>query len=71
MIFRARIAIEDWLTQEPVAIVKLPSATEEIQRKADELKLELGPRYLCHEKNRVKRLDGKTFGPRSKLRKVV
>ncbi len=43
------------------------------QQRADELKNVMGPLYICHSSNRVKRVDGKVYGsqkPRAKLRKV-
>jgi hypothetical protein len=27
----------------------------------------MGPRYLCHAKNRVRRLDGRTYRPRGAM----
>ena len=60
-------AIQDWITPRQVEVVKVETRAEElerIQQRAKELKEAMGPRYLCHEKNRVRRLDGRTYRPR-------
>ena len=60
-------AIQDWITPRQVEVVIVETRAEEferIQQRAKELKESMGPRYLCHEKNRVRRLDGLTYRPR-------
>lgn len=70
MIFKpsTSAAVQDWITPPQVEVVKVATHTEQlerIQRRAKELREAMGPRYLCHEKNRVRRLDGRTYRPRS------
>jgi len=69
MLFKPRMsaAIEDWITPAQVEVVKvapLADQLERIQQRAKELREAMGPRYLCHEKNRVRRLDGRSYRPR-------
>ena len=69
MLFKPRMsaAIEDWITPAQVEVVKVAAPTdqlERIQQRAKELREAMGPRYLCHEKNRVRRLDGRSYRPR-------
>ncbi len=69
MIFKpsTSAAIQDWITPPQVELVKVATHTEQlerIQQRAKELREEMGPRYLCHEKNRVRRLDGRSYRPR-------
>lgn len=59
--------IQDWITPPQVEVVKVATHSEQlerIQQRARELREAMGPRYLCHEKNRVRRLDGRTYRPR-------
>ena len=59
--------IQDWITPRHVELVKVATHSEQlerIQQRARELREAMGPRYLCHEKNRVRRLDGRTYRPR-------
>ncbi|MEP6608436.1 MAG: hypothetical protein ABJA83_07125 [Burkholderiaceae bacterium] len=70
MIFKQRISaeIEDWITPAHVEVVKVgphSAQLERIQQRVNELREAMGPRYLCHEKNRVRRLDGRSYRPRS------
>ncbi len=61
------VAVEDWITPQQVDYVKVapPSdQAERIQQRVMELREAMGPRYLCHEKNRVRRIDGRSFSPR-------
>ena len=63
-------AIQDWITPRQVEVVKVETRAEQferIQQRAKELKEAMGPRYLCHEKNRVRRLDGRTYRPRGAM----
>ena len=69
MLFKPRMsaAIEDWITPAQVEVVKVAPPAEQlerIQQRAKELREAMGPRYLCHEKNRVRRLDGRSYRPR-------
>ena len=69
MIFKPSMSAEilDWLTPPQVQVVKFAASAdqlERIQQRAKELKEAMGPRYLCHEKNRVRRLDERTHRPR-------
>ena len=69
MIFKPSMSAEilDWLTPPQVQVVKFAASAdqlERIQQRAKELKEAMGPRYLCHEKNRVRRLDERTYRPR-------
>lgn len=62
--------IQDWITPRQVEVVKVATHAEQlerIQQRAKELKEAMGPRYLCHEKNRVRRLDGRTYRPRGTI----
>ncbi len=69
MIFKPSMSAEifDWLTPPQVQVVKFATPAEQlerIQQRAKELREAMGPRYLCHEKNRVRRLDERTYRPR-------
>ena len=69
MIFKPSISAEilDWLTPPQVQVVKFATPAEQlerIQQRAKELREAMGPRYLCHEKNRVRRLDERTYRSR-------
>ena len=69
MMFKPRMSaeIQDWITPRQVEVVKVETLAEQferIQQRAKELREAMGPRYLCHEKNRVRRLDGRTYRPR-------
>jgi hypothetical protein len=62
--------IQDWITPRQVEVVKVETPAEQlerIQQRAKELREAMGPRYLCHEKNRVRRLDGRTYRPRGTI----
>jgi hypothetical protein len=62
--------IQDWITPRQVEVVKVETPAEQlerIQQRAKELREAMGPRYLCHEKNRVRRLDGVTYRPRGAI----
>jgi hypothetical protein len=62
--------IQDWITPRQVEVVKVETPAEQlerIQQRAKELREALGLRYLCHEKNRVRRLDGRTYRPRGAI----
>lgn len=62
--------IQDWITPSHVEVVKVetPSAQlDRIQQRAKELREAMGARYLCHENNRVRRLDDQKYRPRSVL----
>ena len=70
MIFKPSMSAEilDWITPPQVEVVKFAAPADQlarIQQRAKELREAMGPRYLCHEKNRVRRLDERTFRPRS------
>lgn len=59
--------ILDWITPPHVQVIKVETAAEpfeRIQRRANELREAMGARYLCHENNRVRRLDGRSYKPR-------
>ena len=63
----ARAEVHDWITPEQVEVVKVtPPAGqfERIMQKVALLREQMGPRYLCSEKNRVRRLDGKDYAQR-------
>lgn len=69
MIFKPSMSAEilDWLTPPQVQVVKFATPAEQlerIQQRAKELREAMGPRYLCHEKNRVRRLDERVYRPR-------
>lgn len=62
MIFKPRTtaALEDWITPPHVDVIKVAAPTtqlERIEQRARELREAMGPRYLCHAQNRVRRLD--------------
>ena len=72
MIFKPNMSaeIQDWITPQQVEVVKVETHAERldrIQQRAKELREAMGPRYLCHEKNRVRRLDGRTYRSRDAL----
>ena len=74
MRFRSTVAVEDWITPQQVDYVKVapPSEqTERIRQRVMELREAMGPRYLCHEKNRVRRIDGRSYSLREKSSKNV
>ena len=59
--------IQDWITPRHVEVVKITPQEEQLERikqKVKELREAMGPRYLCHEKNRVLRLDKRSYKPR-------
>ena len=63
----ARAEILDWITPEQVEVVKVTppiGQLERIMQKVAQLREQMGPHYLCSEKNRVHRLDGKSYAPR-------
>ncbi len=69
MIFKPSMGAEilDWVTPSHVEVVAVATHSEQldrIQQRAKELREAMGPRYLCHEKNRVRRLDERTYQPR-------
>ena len=60
----ANTEVRDWITPEQVRVVKVTPPADQFERilqKARLLREQMGPRYLCSEKNRVRRLDGKTY----------
>jgi len=62
------VEILDWITPSHVEVVKVATHSEQldrIQQRARELKEAMGPSYLCHENNRVRRLDGRSYRPRT------
>lgn len=68
MIFKpdARAEVQDWLTPLQVEIVKVTPPTEQLEwftQRAKALREAMGPRYLCHENNRVRRLDSASYRP--------
>ena len=68
MIFKSHAGaeIEDWITPPQVEVVRVAAhkeRLERIQQRAIELRKAMGPRYLCHEKNQVRRLDGRNYRP--------
>lgn len=70
MIFKPNMSAEilDWITPPQVQVIKVEPLAEQferIQQRAKELREAMGPRYLCHEKNQVRRLDGRSYRPRS------
>ena len=59
-----RPQVSDWITPSHVEILRVKPPTERLEwlaRRTKELKEEMGSRYLCHEKNRVRRLDGRSY----------
>lgn len=69
MLFKPSAGTEilDWITPPQVQVVRVETLVEpfeRIQRRAQELREAMGPRYLCHEKNQVRRLDGRSYKPR-------
>ena len=70
MIFKPTMGAEilDWITPSHVEVVRVATHSEQLDRieqRAKELREAMGPLYLCHEKNRVRRLDGRSYRPRS------
>ena len=73
MIFKSnrRGEVEDWITPSHVEIVKVTPPADRLEwlaKRAQELKETMGPRYLCHETNRVRRLDAAHTGPHEPTR---
>lgn len=73
MIFKpdASAEVQDWITPPQVEIVKMTPPAERLEwfaQRAKELKEAMGQRYLCHEKNRVRRLDAASYRPREAVR---
>jgi hypothetical protein len=59
--------VQDWITPPHVEVISVMTQRdrfERIKRRVKELQQQMGPRYLCHEKNRVPRLDGRVYKPR-------
>ena len=70
VMFRSNVSDEvtDRITPEHVQVVKITPPAEQFERFMQKVRLlreQMGPRYLCSEKNRVRRLDGKTYAPRT------
>jgi hypothetical protein len=68
MIFKQteKTELQDWITPPQVEIVKVALPAERLEwlaQRAKELKESMGSRYLCHENNRVRRLDGRSYRP--------
>ena len=66
MISKSRTAaqVSDWITPSHVEIIRVKPPAERLEwlaRRAKELKEAMGSRYLCHENNRVRRLDGRSY----------
>ena len=56
--------VQDRVTPSHVQIIRVKPTTERLEwlaRRAEELKQAMGSRYLCHENNRVRRLDGRVY----------
>jgi hypothetical protein len=56
--------VKDWVTPSHVEIIRVKPTAERLEwlaRRAAELKQAMGSRYLCHEMNRVRRLDGRSY----------
>lgn len=76
MIFKQteKAELQDWITPPQVEIVKVAPPAERLEwlaQRAKELKESMGARYLCHEKNRVRRLDGRSYRPHEAARTNV
>lgn len=68
------VEVHDWITPAQVQVVKVSTAAEcleRINRRAQELREQMGPRYLCAATNRVKRLDGRIYLARDANANVV
>ena len=64
--FKPRMSaeVEDRITPQHVEVVNVTTPAERLERilqRAKELREEMGPRYLCSEQNRVRRLDGRVY----------
>ena len=76
MIFKppTTAVLQERITPSQVNIVKVTPPAERLEwlaQRAKELKEAMGPRYLCHEKNRVRRLDGRSYRPHEATRSNV
>lgn len=63
----ASAEVQDWITPPQVEVVRITPHAEQFERyqqRAKELREQMGPRYLCNAKNRVGRLDGRSYKPR-------
>ena len=63
----ASAVVQDWITPPHVEVISVLAQRdryERIKRRAKELREQMGQRYLCHENNRVSRLDGRVYKPR-------
>ena len=61
---KTRAQVDDWITPPQVEIIKVKPPAERLEwlaRRAQEIKEAMGSRYLCHENNRVRRLDGRSY----------
>ena len=66
MISKSKTAaqVKDWVTPSHVEIIRVKPTAERLEwlaRRAAELNQAMGSRYLCHEMNRVRRLDGRSY----------
>lgn len=62
----ASAEVQDWITPPHVQVVKVTTHEERLERikqRVNELREAMGPRYLCHEQNRVLRLDRRICKP--------
>ena len=60
--------LQDEITPPQIEIVKVETPAERVEWLAErtrELKEKMGPRYLCHSKNQVRRLDGRSYRPQN------
>jgi hypothetical protein len=61
---KTKAQVKDWITPSQVEIIKIKPPAERLEwlaRRAQELKEAMGSRDLCHENNRVRRLDGRSY----------
>jgi hypothetical protein len=62
----ASAVVQDWITPPHVEVISVATQAgqfERIMQRAKELREQMGPRYLCHQQNRVSRRDGRVFNP--------
>ena len=62
--------VQDWITPLHVDVLNVTTPAERLERimqRARELREQMGPRYLCSEQNRVRRLDGRVYLPRETI----
>src|SRR5215212_7640860 len=62
------VQIKDSITPAQIDVVKVETPAEQVERireRVQKLREQMGPSYLCHEQNRVRRIDAPEAAPPS------